>query len=142
MVPDASGEYDVVIIAVRRDQLTSACSALAALAGRPAVGSICAAIWSRTIARLANQIWELCAAQLTYGAARIPARGDLSGTRDRRAAPRFGSPGLISRKLATRGPRPLLGPKDLLSPKARAALRDESVLRPAVSTMACVAVRQ
>jgi hypothetical protein len=62
VVPDASGEYDVVIIAVRRDQLTSACSALAALAGRPAVGSICAAIWSMTIARLANQIWELCAA--------------------------------------------------------------------------------
>ncbi len=37
VVPDASGEYDIVIVAVRRDQLTSACAKLAALAGRPAV---------------------------------------------------------------------------------------------------------
>ncbi len=37
VVPDASGEYDIVIVAVRRDQLASACAGMAALAGRPAV---------------------------------------------------------------------------------------------------------
>ena len=37
VVPDVSGEYDIVIVAVRRDQLSSACAGLAALAGRPAV---------------------------------------------------------------------------------------------------------
>jgi 2-dehydropantoate 2-reductase len=37
VVPDASGEYDVVIVAVRRDQLIPACAGLAALAGKPAV---------------------------------------------------------------------------------------------------------
>lgn len=37
VVPDASGACDIVIVAVRRDQLTSACARLTALAGRPAV---------------------------------------------------------------------------------------------------------
>jgi 2-dehydropantoate 2-reductase len=37
VVPDASGDYDIVLVAVRRDQLSSACAGLAALAGRPAV---------------------------------------------------------------------------------------------------------
>jgi 2-dehydropantoate 2-reductase len=37
VVPDASGEYDIVLVAVRRDQLASACAGLAALAGKPAV---------------------------------------------------------------------------------------------------------
>ena len=37
MVPDASGDYDVVLVAVRLDQLASACAGLAALAGKPAV---------------------------------------------------------------------------------------------------------
>lgn len=37
VVPDASGEYDIVKVAIRPDQLTSACAKLAALAGRPAV---------------------------------------------------------------------------------------------------------
>jgi 2-dehydropantoate 2-reductase len=37
VVPDAGGDYDVVLVAVRRDQLTSACAGLAALAGKPAV---------------------------------------------------------------------------------------------------------
>jgi 2-dehydropantoate 2-reductase len=37
VVPDASGEYDVVLVAVRRDQLASTCAGLAVLAGRPAV---------------------------------------------------------------------------------------------------------
>ncbi len=37
VVPDASGEYDVVLVAVRRDQLIPACAGLAALAGKPAV---------------------------------------------------------------------------------------------------------
>ena len=37
VVPDASGQYDLVIVAVRRDQLASACAGLAALAGEPAV---------------------------------------------------------------------------------------------------------
>jgi 2-dehydropantoate 2-reductase len=37
VVPDAAGDYDVVLIAVRRDQLASACAGLAVLAGRPAV---------------------------------------------------------------------------------------------------------
>ncbi len=37
VVPDASGDYALVIVAVRRDQLTSACAGLAALAGEPAV---------------------------------------------------------------------------------------------------------
>jgi 2-dehydropantoate 2-reductase len=37
VVPDASGDYDVVLVAVRRDQLASACAQLAFLAGRPAV---------------------------------------------------------------------------------------------------------
>jgi 2-dehydropantoate 2-reductase len=36
-VPDASGEYDIVLVAVRRDQLASACAGLAALAGQPAI---------------------------------------------------------------------------------------------------------
>ena len=37
VVPDASGDYDVVLVAVRRDQLASACAELAVLAGKPAV---------------------------------------------------------------------------------------------------------
>jgi 2-dehydropantoate 2-reductase len=36
-VPDADGDYDVVLVAVRRDQLASACAGLAVLAGKPAV---------------------------------------------------------------------------------------------------------
>jgi 2-dehydropantoate 2-reductase len=37
VVPDASGHYDVVLVAVRRDQLASACAGLTVLAGKPAV---------------------------------------------------------------------------------------------------------
>jgi len=37
VVPDASGKYDIVLVAVRRDQLASACAGLAALAGKPAI---------------------------------------------------------------------------------------------------------
>ena len=37
MVPDAGGDYDVVLVAVRRDQLASACAGLAVLAGKPTV---------------------------------------------------------------------------------------------------------
>jgi 2-dehydropantoate 2-reductase len=37
VVPDASGEYDIVLVAVRRDQLASACARLSVLAGKPAV---------------------------------------------------------------------------------------------------------
>ena len=37
VVPDASGTYDIVLIAVRRDQLASACAGLAGLAGKPAM---------------------------------------------------------------------------------------------------------
>jgi ketopantoate reductase len=37
VVPDASGEYDIVLVAVRRDQLASACAGLAVLAGKPAI---------------------------------------------------------------------------------------------------------
>ena len=37
VVPDAGGDYDVVLVAVRRDQLASACAGLAALPGKPAV---------------------------------------------------------------------------------------------------------
>ncbi len=37
VVPDAGGDYDVVLVAVRRDQLASACAGLAILAGKPAV---------------------------------------------------------------------------------------------------------
>jgi 2-dehydropantoate 2-reductase len=37
VVPDAAGVYDVVLVAVRRDQLASACADLAVLAGKPAV---------------------------------------------------------------------------------------------------------
>ena len=36
-MPDASGDYDVVLVAVRRDQLASACAGLAVLAGKPAL---------------------------------------------------------------------------------------------------------
>ena len=32
VVPDASGNYDIVLVAVRRDQLASACAGLAGLA--------------------------------------------------------------------------------------------------------------
>jgi 2-dehydropantoate 2-reductase len=37
VVPDASGVYDIVLVAVRRDQLASACARLAVLAGKPAI---------------------------------------------------------------------------------------------------------
>jgi 2-dehydropantoate 2-reductase len=37
VVPDASGDYDVVLVAVRSDQLASACAGLAGLAGKPAI---------------------------------------------------------------------------------------------------------
>ena len=37
VVPDAGGDYDVVLVAVRRDQLASACAGLAVLAGKPTV---------------------------------------------------------------------------------------------------------
>jgi 2-dehydropantoate 2-reductase len=37
VVPDASGVYDIVLVAVRRDQLASACARLTALAGMPAI---------------------------------------------------------------------------------------------------------
>ena len=37
VVPDASGHYDLVLVAVRRDQLASACAELAVAAARPAV---------------------------------------------------------------------------------------------------------
>ena len=37
LVPDASGEYDIVMVAVRRDQLASACAELAVLTGKPAI---------------------------------------------------------------------------------------------------------
>jgi len=37
IVPDASGGHDMVLVAVRRDQLTSACAELAGLTGKPAV---------------------------------------------------------------------------------------------------------
>jgi 2-dehydropantoate 2-reductase len=37
VVPDASGDYDVVLVAVRREQLASACAGLTGLAGKPAI---------------------------------------------------------------------------------------------------------
>ena len=37
VVPDARGGYDIVMVAVRRDQLASACAELAVLAGKPAI---------------------------------------------------------------------------------------------------------
>src|ERR1700728_2923985 len=37
VVPDASGMYDIVLVAVRRDQLALACAGLAVLAGKPAI---------------------------------------------------------------------------------------------------------
>jgi len=37
VVPDASGDYDLVLVAVRRDQLAAACAGLSGLAGEPAV---------------------------------------------------------------------------------------------------------
>jgi 2-dehydropantoate 2-reductase len=37
VVPDTGGEYDIVLVAVRRDQLDSACAGLTALAGNPAI---------------------------------------------------------------------------------------------------------
>ena len=37
VVPDAGGDYDLVLVAVRRDQLTSACAGLAGLAAKTAV---------------------------------------------------------------------------------------------------------
>ena len=36
-MPDASGGYDRPVVAVRRDQLASACAELAVLAGKPAI---------------------------------------------------------------------------------------------------------
>jgi 2-dehydropantoate 2-reductase len=37
VVPGAAGDYDVVLVAVRRDQLASACAELTVLSGKPAV---------------------------------------------------------------------------------------------------------
>lgn len=37
VVPDGGGDYDVVLVAVRRDQLASACAGLTGLAGKPAL---------------------------------------------------------------------------------------------------------
>jgi 2-dehydropantoate 2-reductase len=37
VVPDAGGDYGVVLVAVRSDQLASACAELAGLAGKPAI---------------------------------------------------------------------------------------------------------
>jgi 2-dehydropantoate 2-reductase len=37
VVPDASGDYDIVLVAVRREQLASACAGLAGLGGHPAI---------------------------------------------------------------------------------------------------------
>ena len=37
VVQDLSGEYDIVLVAVRRDRLASACARLGALTGRPAI---------------------------------------------------------------------------------------------------------
>lgn len=37
VVADASGEYDIVLVAVRREQLVSACADLTVLAGKPAI---------------------------------------------------------------------------------------------------------
>jgi 2-dehydropantoate 2-reductase len=37
VVPDASGKYGIVLVAVRRDQLASACAGLTILAGKPAI---------------------------------------------------------------------------------------------------------
>ena len=37
VVPDACGDDNVVLVAVRREQLASACAGLAVLAGKPAV---------------------------------------------------------------------------------------------------------
>jgi 2-dehydropantoate 2-reductase len=37
VVLDASGNYDIVLVAVRRDQLASACARLAVLVGKPAI---------------------------------------------------------------------------------------------------------
>lgn len=37
VVPDATGEYDMVLVAVRRDQLASAFAGLAVLGGKPAI---------------------------------------------------------------------------------------------------------
>ena len=37
VAPDACGDYNVVLVAVRRDQLASACAELTGLAGKPAV---------------------------------------------------------------------------------------------------------
>ena len=37
VVPDTTGHYDIVLVAVRRDQMASACAGLTGLAGEPAV---------------------------------------------------------------------------------------------------------
>ena len=37
VVPDASGSYDIVLVAVRRDQLAPACTRLEVLTGKPAI---------------------------------------------------------------------------------------------------------
>jgi 2-dehydropantoate 2-reductase len=37
VVPDTSGNYDIILVAVRRDQLASACAGLTDLAGEPAI---------------------------------------------------------------------------------------------------------
>jgi 2-dehydropantoate 2-reductase len=37
VVPDASGDYDIVLVTVQREQLAAACAGLASLAGKPAI---------------------------------------------------------------------------------------------------------
>jgi 2-dehydropantoate 2-reductase len=37
VIPDASGEFDIVLLAVRREQLASACISVPGLAGKPAI---------------------------------------------------------------------------------------------------------
>jgi 2-dehydropantoate 2-reductase len=37
VVPDTCGDYDIVLVAVRREQLTATCAGLASLAGKPAI---------------------------------------------------------------------------------------------------------
>src|ERR1700685_2853164 len=53
VVPDASGDYDIVLVAVRRDQLASACAGLTGLAGEPVPleNRILALTWSSPILR-------------------------------------------------------------------------------------------
>ena len=53
VVPDASGNYDIILVAVRRDQLASACAGLTDLAGEPVPleNRILALTWASPILR-------------------------------------------------------------------------------------------